>query len=360
MTVPDVKPRSETAKTAYPDALKDREHELWGKRDRGLRGKKVDDKPTVGFGLSGGGIRSATFCLGVFQALAQSDLLRRIDYISSVSGGGFFASFYGRMFARKDINGSDVINGFNDINTILSPNQNAPLSFPPDRKPDGKQAPSWKSGVFRWLRENGRYLAPNGSGDLLIGITVFLRNWMTVQLVVAVSILAIFLVAQIFRGLFPEVGFRSDSLLWLSPYVDLVGAMALFGVVPLGWAYWAFAASEPGSSTTDSSRQRSTTWTVFKFGFQGVLTLLTLAAVLAAVGYAAIQVIQNAKAIRPAVICAACVIEITFFWWQFALLGARRSTLSSSTRLALDPNKLQEAKLYSQLKFLFAILVLCL
>ena len=48
--------------------------------------------PWSGIGLSGGGIRSATFCLGVLQALAEKDLLRRFDYISSVSGGGYIAT----------------------------------------------------------------------------------------------------------------------------------------------------------------------------------------------------------------------------------------------------------------------------
>ena len=48
--------------------------------------------PWSGIGLSGGGIRSATFCLGVLQALTEKDILRRFDYISSVSGGGYIAT----------------------------------------------------------------------------------------------------------------------------------------------------------------------------------------------------------------------------------------------------------------------------
>jgi hypothetical protein len=55
---------------------------------------------TVGVALSGGGIRSATFCLGVFQALAEHGLLGKIDYLSTVSGGGYFGSFLGRLFTR--------------------------------------------------------------------------------------------------------------------------------------------------------------------------------------------------------------------------------------------------------------------
>ena len=46
----------------------------------------------TGIALSGGGIRSATFALGVLQALAKHDLLRRFDYLSTVSGGGYIGT----------------------------------------------------------------------------------------------------------------------------------------------------------------------------------------------------------------------------------------------------------------------------
>ena len=47
----------------------------------------------VGLGLSGGGIRSATFCLGVTQVLASRDLLKDVDFLSTVSGGGYVGCF---------------------------------------------------------------------------------------------------------------------------------------------------------------------------------------------------------------------------------------------------------------------------
>jgi Patatin-like phospholipase len=46
-------------------------------------------KDTVGLALSGGGIRSAAFCTGVLQALAKHGALKKIDYLSTVSGGGY-------------------------------------------------------------------------------------------------------------------------------------------------------------------------------------------------------------------------------------------------------------------------------
>jgi hypothetical protein len=48
---------------------------------------------TAALAMSGGGIRSATFSLGVLVALAQRDLLPQFDYLSTVSGGGYLGSF---------------------------------------------------------------------------------------------------------------------------------------------------------------------------------------------------------------------------------------------------------------------------
>src|SRR5271168_4424628 len=51
------------------------------------------DMHVAGLAISGGGIRSATFALGVLQALAHFKLLRRFDYLSTVSGGGYIGSW---------------------------------------------------------------------------------------------------------------------------------------------------------------------------------------------------------------------------------------------------------------------------
>lgn len=56
----------------------------------------------VGLGLSGGGIRSASFCLGVVQVLADRGLLRDVDYLSTVSGGGYIGAFLTRRLADLD------------------------------------------------------------------------------------------------------------------------------------------------------------------------------------------------------------------------------------------------------------------
>ncbi|WP_426609873.1 hypothetical protein [Bradyrhizobium sp. McL0616] len=54
----------------------------------------------VGLALSSGGLRSATFCLGVLQGLAAAGLLRGIDYLSCVGGGGYIGGRLAAMIAR--------------------------------------------------------------------------------------------------------------------------------------------------------------------------------------------------------------------------------------------------------------------
>ena len=53
--------------------------------------------------LSGGGVRSATFNLGVLQGLARSGLLEKFDYLSTVSGGGFIGSWLTAWIKRDGL-----------------------------------------------------------------------------------------------------------------------------------------------------------------------------------------------------------------------------------------------------------------
>lgn len=59
---------------------------------RRKRGVELSD-PKIGLAFSGGGIRSATFNLGILQWLAWAGLLTKIDYLSTVSGGGYIGGW---------------------------------------------------------------------------------------------------------------------------------------------------------------------------------------------------------------------------------------------------------------------------
>lgn len=114
-----------------------------------------------GVALSGGGIRSASYCLGALQALDQKGLAGRIDYLSTVSGGGYIGA---SMISAMTQNGEKF------------PFSSGPDSDTRDNEPVGH------------LRDNSRFLAPLGLYDLLISLTVVLRG-LVVNLILILCLL---------------------------------------------------------------------------------------------------------------------------------------------------------------------------
>src|SRR5213594_3131576 len=53
--------------------------------------------------ISGGGIRSATFGLGILQGLARCGLLDKFQYLSTVSGGGYIGSWLSAWINRAGL-----------------------------------------------------------------------------------------------------------------------------------------------------------------------------------------------------------------------------------------------------------------
>ncbi len=222
---------------AYPEALRAREEARLRER-RAAAGTPVD-RDAVGFALSGGGVRSATFALGFFQGLARRQLLRHIDYLSSVSGGGFFGAFLGRLHTRSGMRGVD------DVEYVLGgePDHRDQPSGPGTEAPDGT-LPAYRSDVLRYLRENGRYLSPTGSGDTLLGAAVLLRNLVSVHVVLGLFLLFLLLALQLPYVLLaaaeilrvPPLRVREPLL--VSPYIVPAAISLVFLVWPTGWAYW--------------------------------------------------------------------------------------------------------------------------
>jgi hypothetical protein len=115
------------------------------------------DVPLSAICLSGGGIRSATFNLGVLQSLAKRKLLGQFDYLSSVSGGGYIASWL-RTWMYHDGSAS-VLNELAHFDPV------DPLTPEPEE--------------VRALREYSNYLTPRlglFSGDTWAAATMILRN----------------------------------------------------------------------------------------------------------------------------------------------------------------------------------------
>src|SRR4051812_13493914 len=76
-------PVAESSAVAFEEVLAAEREEIRESRQIRYSNAPRDPGP-IGLAFSGGGIRSATFCLGVLQSLASADLLRRFDYLSTV------------------------------------------------------------------------------------------------------------------------------------------------------------------------------------------------------------------------------------------------------------------------------------
>src|SRR5215467_6431853 len=93
----DPNKRPVTFQTVFADEL---EHIKRSRAARNIDPKAPPKTSLVGLAFSGGGIRSATFNLGVMQALAENHLLHKFDYLSTVSGGGYIGSWLAALTKR--------------------------------------------------------------------------------------------------------------------------------------------------------------------------------------------------------------------------------------------------------------------
>src|SRR5262245_6384750 len=74
----------------------------------------MESSALVGLAISGGGIRSATFALGVLEALKRLGVLRHIDYLSTVSGGGYIGAWLSANCRRAAGQGIDWLHPATD------------------------------------------------------------------------------------------------------------------------------------------------------------------------------------------------------------------------------------------------------
>ena len=122
--------------------------------------------------FSGGGIRSATFNLGVLQGLAREGLIGQFDYLSTVSGGGYIGSWLAAWIQREG--------SVNKVSNRLSP-EKSPDPFAEEVRP------------IRWLRMFSNYFTPNASimsvDAWTVGVTWF-RNTLLTQVIIALLLLS--------------------------------------------------------------------------------------------------------------------------------------------------------------------------
>lgn len=129
----------------------------------------------TGLALSGGGIRSAIFNLGVLQAFAKRGLLHHLDYLSTVSGGGYIGSSL--TWFLNTGSGKDFANRANDPAIPFGTKEH---NFPygtdePGHIITGKNTHLQRN-LLDHLRRRGNYLTPGDGFTLLTLLAVVLRN----------------------------------------------------------------------------------------------------------------------------------------------------------------------------------------
>ena len=175
--------------------------------------------------LSGGGIRSATFCLGVIQALAAFDvrtattsghaeksgrkpensLLARFQFLSTVSGGGYIGSWLSAWRHYDD---------FPKVWTELTSRPDGPDVEPPE---------------LSWLRAYSNYLTPHvgiGSANSWTAVAIYARNlllnWLVIVPVLCLALLFLRFIAATSVGIA-----RGRDDWWILALVGLFGVACL-------------------------------------------------------------------------------------------------------------------------------------
>lgn len=168
--------------------------------------------------LSGGGIRSASFALGVIQALAvhphpsktthvglsKDSWLAKINYLSTVSGGGYIGGWLSAWLFHAHGDGGG---GWDAVWRALVGERGDPIEEPDQ---------------ISWLRRYSNYLTPKlgiASADTWADIALIMRNmllnWLVIIPVLCAALLVLKLVALFDVWIYQTDARYSANLLWV-------------------------------------------------------------------------------------------------------------------------------------------------
>ena len=192
--------------------------------------------------LSGGGIRSAAFALGVVQGLAKRNLLQSFDYLSTVSGGGYLGSFLTAWVQRQ---------GYGKVCDELS----------------GRVA---EGSPLQYLRSYTSYLTPDRgpfTADMLSVVAIYVRNLFLNWLIIVPLIVAALIAVKIYA-----------TVIWSLPADRVVSSPFVLGALcAVGIATMESLRQRPGwESTRGTSKQfqRWVKWMLFAGGMAASIVAL--------------------------------------------------------------------------------------
>ena len=166
--------------------------------------------------ISGGGIRSATFGLGILQGLARCGLLDKFHYLSTVSGGGYIGSWLSAWIHRA---------GLASATTQLA-------------RPIEHTTPNPEPIEIQNLRSYSNYLSPRlgfFSADSWTLVGTYLRN-LLLNWCVIIPLLAAFLALPwIFSSIvMMDPPLRTDAVFWIGAVMVMIGVAYMGFNLPCG------------------------------------------------------------------------------------------------------------------------------
>ncbi len=318
----------------------DKRRELWGsineaERREIWRRRGMDTTAPVvnatALAFSGGGIRSATFCLGITQVLARRGLLKEFDYLSTVSGGGYFGAFLSTYLGSDDAEKKLATTGGAPFSDPARGGQSGQRAGPEAGAPGAGRGGAAGERIaetfapaanqreprpLRHLRNRSRYLVDGDFQGKVIGVGMVLVGVLFNLLILLPVPLMVILVTMLFRhqGWFGDLGWVDQFAGWVpgwdAPVSQLLGGtLGLTGVAALAYP-WIKARSNR-SRNGDGVSRCFRCWRVTFLGLLAVSVVL-LSSWLVPFGFRLYIAARTAE-----------------FWNEFVLLGAKLEQLST-------------------------------
>jgi hypothetical protein len=168
----------------------------------------------IGLAFSGGGIRSATFNLGILQGLAKYGILPAVDYLSTVSGGGYIGSWLHAWIRREDPEeGKTGRPGILTVTEALAIGQEdrREAEIPTERTVDPPPEP------VQFLRRYSNYLTPRTgllSTDTWTMISIWFRNTLLNQIILFLALAAMLMLPRALYWVAQQAHDRAFSPFW--------------------------------------------------------------------------------------------------------------------------------------------------
>ena len=196
--------------------------------------QKALEMHLAGMAISGGGIRTTTFGLGMLQGLARLKLLRQFDYLSTVSGGGYIHGWLAAWVKRE----GDIANIEKQLDSSRVCQAEAVRNIGGSLLTHETVFDEEPEPIFH-LRSDSNYLTPRPgafTADTWTLLTIYLRNLLINLLLLLPATMAVVVLSRFVAWFYTSSGQGAFAL-------DLAGGYRLGPVlIPQhwlpNWAIW--------------------------------------------------------------------------------------------------------------------------